>query len=186
MSFQRMTLIGSAPAVNSSATAARFKPVAFVLEIAQGIQLAARILESFEQLHGFVQFLGAAEDHLRLFLCLRADRFDGVAGNVARGLVDVVAHVVDRSREEIDVVPVERRHERPVEEVDHLAGEPVAFVLELLHRPQVRSVRGEFVKQVDQLARDADRIGGRALEEPEELPVLRDQRDTCHGAPLSG
>ena len=50
--------------------AARFKPVAFVLEIAHGIQLAARILESFEELHGFVDFCGAAEDHLRLFLRL--------------------------------------------------------------------------------------------------------------------
>ena len=140
MSFQRMTAIGSSPEVKSSETAVAVEPVTFVLEIAQRVQLAARVLESLEAADRLVQLLGAAQDHLRLLLRLRPDLLDPVADDVPCGLVDVIADVVDRTGEEIDVVPVERRHERAIEEVDDLAREAVTLVLQLFDFAQVRPV----------------------------------------------
>ena len=127
-----------------------------------------------------------------LFLRLRPDLLDAVAGDVARSLVDVVADVVDRAGQQVDVVTIEGRDERAVEQVDDLARQPVALVLELLDLPQVRAVRREVLEQLDELPGDADRVLRGALQEPEELSSLRDQRDTCHelsfsiGGSLSG
>src|SRR6059036_953866 len=111
------------------------EPVAFVLEIAERVQLAARVLESLQAANRFVQLLGATQDHLCLLLRLRPDLLDSVPDDVPRSLVDVIADVVDRTRQEIDVVTVERRYERAIEEVDDLAREAVALVLQLLDLP---------------------------------------------------
>ena len=52
----------------------------------------------------------------------RARRHVGhlVGVDVVGGLVDVVADVVEHRREPVHVVAVERRHERAVEQADHL------------------------------------------------------------------
>ena len=81
-------------------------------------------------------------DHLRLRARLWADLADPVAQDVPRRLVDVVADVVERARELVHVVTVERRHERAVEQRDDLVGEPVAMVLELLDVAAQRVVLG--------------------------------------------
>ena len=63
----------------------------------------------------------------------------------------MVADVVERAREPVHVIAVERRHEGAVEEVDELVGKPVALVLQLLHLAfqVIRAVR-EPVEQLDE------------------------------------
>ena len=111
------------------------EPVALVFEVAQVVQLAARVLEPVEPRNRLVQLLGAAQDHLCLLLRDRPDLLDAVADDVPSRLVDVVADIVDCAREVVDVVAVERGHEGPVQKVDELARYPVAFVLRLLDLP---------------------------------------------------
>src|SRR5205809_1031362 len=82
-------------------------------EVAQLVQLSARVLEALEPVDRLVQLLGAAQDHLSLFFCKRSDLIHAVADDVPRGLVDVVADVVDCTREVVDVIAVERRDESP-------------------------------------------------------------------------
>ena len=99
-----------------------------------------------------------------------------------RGLVDVVADVVERAGEPVHVVAVERRHERPVDQVDELVREPVALVLELLDvaHPLLGALR-ELVQEVDQPLRDLDGVRRSLVEQVEELALLGDEADACHG-----
>src|SRR5438132_8547467 len=117
-----------------------------------------------------------------LLLGERPDLLDAVADDVPRRLVDVVADVVDRTREVVDVVAVERRHERPVQQVDELARHTIALVLRFLDLPQEVAVGRKFVEQAAELLRDADGVRRRAGEQPEELAILRDERDPSHAA----
>jgi hypothetical protein len=108
------------------------EPVALVLEVTQRAKLATRVFEPFESFHRLVELLGATADYLSLLARLRPDPVDAVARDVRGRLVDVVTDVVDGGRQAVDVVPIERRHERSVEEVHHLPREAVALVLEVL------------------------------------------------------
>ena len=101
--------------------------------------MCPRVLEALEQRDGVGELPRRAPNDLRLLACLQADLADAVGDDPPRRLVDVVADVVERAREPVHVVAVERRHEVAVEEVDELVGEPVALVLELLHRRAMRS-----------------------------------------------
>ena len=93
----------------------------------------------------------------------------------------MVADVVEHAGEAVHVVAVERRHERPVDQVDQLVGEAVAVVLELLDvaHPLV-GVLGEVVQEVGELLRDRDRVRGGLVEEVEELALLGDEADSGH------
>src|SRR5205823_5812256 len=77
---------------------------------------------------------------------------------------------------------VERRHERAVEQIDDLVGEPVAFVLEVLDvaRPVVGVLR-EMGEQVDEGRGDRDDVLRGPVVEVEELAFLRDEVDPRHG-----
>src|SRR4051812_11122631 len=155
--------------------------VAFVLELAQLDELAARVLEPVQLPDGVIQLLRRAQDDVRLLERGRADAADAVADDVARRLVDVVADIVQRTGEPVDVVAVERRHEGPVEQVDDVMREPVAFVLELLDRAQARfAVLRIRLEEPHEGARDLDRVRRRAREEVEELRSLWDQTDANH------
>src|ERR671936_828966 len=154
--------------------------VPLVFEVAQLVQLAARVLETFEPVDGVVEFFGAAKDDVRLFLRLRPDLLDAVTGDVACRLVDVVADVVDRAREVVDVVAVERRDERAVEQIDELARDTVSLVLEVLDLAQEIAVRRKLVDEATQELRDPDGVRRRVREEAEELTVLWDERDPRH------
>ena len=92
----------------------------------------------------------------------------------------MVADVVDRTGEVVDVVAVERGHERPVQEVDELARHAVALVLRLLDLAQEVLVRREVVEEPDEELRDADGVLRRTREESEELPLLRNERNAGH------
>ena len=71
---------------------------------------------------------------------------DVVEPDDRRRRVDRVHHVVERSRQRVDVFAIERRHERAVEALDDLVGQEVALVLDLLDLVRLvpdRLVRGE-------------------------------------------
>ena len=118
---------------------------------------------------------------LRRITCRLLLRFGRISStpypNVPRSLVDVIADVVDSTRQQINVITVERRDEGAIEEVDDLACEAVAFVLQLFDLPQVSSVRREPVKELDELARDPHRVVGCVLEEPKEACLFVGPRD---------
>src|SRR5207245_7916814 len=72
--------------------------IAFVLEVAQGVQLAAGIPEALEPSDRLVELPGAPTTHLRLLLRMRTDRLHTETDDVAGRLVHVIANVVDRGR----------------------------------------------------------------------------------------
>src|ERR687887_382483 len=91
------------------------QPVAFVLELAELHQLAARVLETLEPRDGLLQLGRGPQDHVPLGLGRRADLLDAVADDVPRGLVDVVADVVQGPGQPVHVVAVERGDEGAVQ-----------------------------------------------------------------------
>ena len=107
-----------------------------------------------------------------------------VADDVPGRLVDVVADVVERTGQAVHVVAVERCHERAVQQVDDLVGEPVPLVLELLDvaDPLLRAVR-RLGEQVDERPRDGDGVRRGLVVEVKELLALRDKRDPRHRLP---
>ena len=157
MSFQRMIETASSPDANSCAIALAVQTVALVLELAQLDQLALRVLEAFELENGLAQLRRRALDHRGLLVRVLADLRHAVAEDVPGRLVDVVADVVERAREPVHVVAVERRHERAVEQVDDLVRQAVALVLGVLDvaRERVAVVR-EPLEQPHEQPRDLD------------------------------
>src|SRR5437773_4862234 len=158
------------------------QPVALVLELAELDQLALRVAEALEPLDRLLELRRRPRDHLALRPRSRPDLGDPVADDVARGLVDVVADVVERASEPVHVVTVERRHERPVQQVDDLVREAVALVLELLDvADQVGGLSiGLAAEEIDEQPGDRDSVRRRLVVELEELLPLRNERDPGH------
>ncbi len=177
MSFQRMIVSGSAPERKSSAIASREQPVALVLELAQRSELVRGVLEALEPLHRLVQARRGAVDHLGLLVRLERDLAHLVGVDVVGSLVDVVADVVEHRRELVHVVAIERRHERAVQQVDHLARQPVALVLELADVGQLALGVRPILEQLDEQPRDVARVGGGLGEQVEEAALLRGQAE---------
>ena len=90
--------------------------------------MLARVLEAVEWHDGFSELDRRASDHDRLGLRLFRDRGHTVEADVVSRLVDVVAHVVESTGKAVNVVAVERRDKRSVEEVDDVLREAVALV----------------------------------------------------------
>ena len=107
MSFQRMIAIGVFARREQLARSLAVQTVALVLELAQLDQLALRVLEALELANRFAQLRRGALDHLGLLVRVLANLGHAVAEDVPRGLVDVVADVVERAREPVHVVAVE-------------------------------------------------------------------------------
>ena len=146
--------------------------VALVLELAQGEEMPVCVAEALEQLDRLVQSRRRAVDHFRLLARPRRDVGHLVRVDVVGGLVDVVADVVDHGREPVHVVAVEGRDERPVEQVDHLVGQPVALVLGLADVEQEPPADRPTVDQLDEESRDLPGIERPLVEEVEELALL--------------
>ena len=180
MSFQRMITSGSCSAAEQLGDRVAQQPVAFVLQLPQGEELLGGILEALEQLDRFMQPRRGPVDHVGLLPRLRRDLLDLVGVDVVGCLVDVVAHVVDHGDQAVHVVAVERRDERPVQEVDHLARQPVALVLGFANRVQPLGAGRPVVEQLDQEARDLPRVRRSLDEEREELALLRHQAKRGH------
>jgi hypothetical protein len=158
-------------------------PVSLVLELAQLDQLAAGVLEALQHDDRFAKLARGTVDHARLLGRLAPDLTHAVAGDLLGGVVDEVADVVERRREPVHVVAVERRHERAVEQVEDLVRQAVAFVLELLDVAHARiGLRRESLEQLDQCLRDRHRILRGAVVQREELALLRNEAHACHAA----
>ena len=135
--------------------------VAFVLQRAQLVELVARVAKALEPVDRLVELGRRSEDHLRLLARLPGHTLYAVDAEVVRGLVHVVADVVERAGETVHVVAVERRHESAVEEVDHLVCQAVTLVLavlDLLH--QAAAVLGKALEELYEQPRDLDRVRG--------------------------
>src|SRR6266404_9622621 len=88
----------SAPAEETRDGGAR-KAVALVLELAQLDQLPFRILEALEPADRLGELLGRAVDDRRLLSGLAAHLLHAVADDLLGGIVDVVAEIVEHTRE---------------------------------------------------------------------------------------
>jgi hypothetical protein len=155
--------------------------IAFVFQRPELVQLLARVPEALEPVDRLVELGRGAEDHLSLGARLLGHALDAVDRQVVRGLVDVVADIVERSGEAVHVIAVERGHKRAVEQVHDLVRQAVSLVLEildLLH--EARAVCGEALQQPDKQTRDLDRVRGRLRIEREELLLLRGQSKARH------
>ena len=90
------------------------------------------------------------------------------------GAVDQVHNVVQPGGQEVDVLPVERGDEHPVEPGDHLVGHLVRLVLQALdlvhdRRPPLGIRSEQLLQQIRRLYRE----GGDGAEEIEEFLVAR-------------
>src|SRR5581483_1992980 len=156
------------------------EPVALVLELPQPVQVHGRVLEAVEPPHRGVQLDRAAVDDVGLRLRLVRDHLHAVELDVVCRLFDVVADVVEHPREPVEILAVERRHERAVEQGDQLVGEPVALVLSLLDPDGEVLAVGELGEQLDEQAAHLDGVRGRLAVELEELRLLRNESKPCH------
>src|SRR5687768_6834551 len=150
------------------------EPVTFVLEDAELAERVVRFLEAVEVAHARVQCRRGAIDHVALLARPLGNPAHVVQLEVRRCVVDVVADVVERGREPEDVVSVERRHERPVDEPDQLGRQLVAVVLALLDPgDQLAAVLGVPREQLGEESGDLDDVARGLREQLEEPSVLR-------------
>ena len=108
------------------------EPVAFVLELPELLELERGVVEPVEALDGLVELDCGPQDDVCLVARVVRNRLHSVGVEMVGGVINEVADVVDRRGQPVDVVAVERRDERPVEEADDLARHVVAPVLERL------------------------------------------------------
>src|SRR5438093_2812373 len=105
---------------------------------------------ALERLDRVDDLLGGIEDDARQLARPRTNALDVVQADDRRRRVDRVHDVVERARERVDVLAVERRDERAVQALNDLVGQEVALVLDLLDFLRLvpdRTRRLEHVKQ---------------------------------------
>ena len=71
-------------------------------------------------------------DDVRQLARAEANGVEPVEPDQRRRRVDGVHHVVERPRQRVDVLAIERRDERPVQPLDDLVRQEVALVLDFL------------------------------------------------------
>ena len=127
-----------------------------------------------------------AEDHAGLLDGLRRDLLDTVQVELVGDLVHEVADVVEDGRQVVDVLTIDRRHKRLVDELDDLVGDAVPLVLAVLdlvdQGPPVRVV----LEQVEQELRRRDEVRRCPIEEWIEAPRLRSQSELRHAITVLG
>ena len=129
MSFHLTRLTGSVSPLNSSAIAARTMPVALVLEPVDLDPVLVQVLEALEMTERVVQELCLLDDDRRLLDGRRGRGVDAVQDERVGGLLDQVEHIVEAADQPVDVLAVERRHERRLETMADVVADLVAAVL---------------------------------------------------------
>src|SRR5829696_6289684 len=104
-------------------------PVAVVLQPVDLHRVVRDVLEAAQPRHRLGDLASGRVEHMSEVLGLRHRRLDLVQPEVVRDLLGVVDHVVERGRERVDVLAVDRRDERLVEALDDVVGDPVAVLL---------------------------------------------------------
>ena len=100
---------------------------------------------------------------------------DAVHDHLARGLVDVVADVVEASRERVQIVPVVGDDEGVVEQADQLVRQVVAHRLELADLLRRREAGGKAREELDEQLRDVDEVVRCAREQLGEVVIPRNE-----------
>src|SRR3954470_11395136 len=117
------------PAVEQRRDGVAHDAVAVVLEPVDLDGVVAQVLEVAQPRHRLGDLAAGLEQDVRQALGLLHRRLDAVEPEVVGDLVDEVDDVVERGGEGQDVLAVDRRHERLVEPLDQVVGDPVARLL---------------------------------------------------------
>ncbi len=122
-------------------------------------------LAPFERLERFDDLIGGRHDNPRELARLGTHALDLVEPHDRRRRVDRVHDVIQRSRQLMDVFTIEGRDERPMQPLDDLVRQEVAFVLDFLdlirlvanrllgreHLPEQRGAAPDFLRQRDEI-----------------------------------
>src|SRR4051794_38933107 len=147
--------------------------VAVVLEPVHLDRVVRDVAEVAQPRHGLVELTRRLVEHVGELLGLLEGRLDLVEAEVVGDLLGVVDDIVERGRERVDVLAVDRRDEHLVEAADDVVRDPVALLLadqDVARHAGVLRVAAQHL--VEQVGRAHDVAGG-LLEEVEELTVSR-------------
>src|SRR4051812_30659516 len=147
--------------------------VAVVLEPVHLDRVVRDVAEVAQPRHGLVELTRGLVEHVGELLGLLEGRLDLVEAEVVGDLLRVVDHVVERGRERVDVLAVDRRDEGLVEPPDDVVGDPVPVLLADEDVAGELAALGERDEHVLEQARGAQDVAAGLLEEIEELPVTR-------------
>src|SRR5438876_4124417 len=129
---------------------------------------------AFERLDRVDDLLGGIEDDARQLARPRTNALDVVQADDRRRRVDRVHDVVERARERVDVLAVERRDERAVQALNDLVGQEVALVLDFLDLVGLVPDRARRLEHVQQQPRAVPDLLGERVEVVVEPRFSRD------------
>ncbi len=173
MSFQRITTSASVLPAKSARDGLAQQRVACVLERVHLDEIRARgggVVHALDRLRE--RAARVAHDH-GLGRRRLGDVADAVHDHLARGLVDVIADVVEASRQRVQVLAVVRDDEGVVEQPYELMGQLVADGLELADALGDGKAAGEPREELDQQLGDLDEVVRRAREQLGEVVISR-------------
>ena len=165
MSFHRMTTSGSSPSRKSRAVAARTIRSPSSSSVWTSIRWWLMSFRPSRPCDRVGDLGDRAEDHAGLLDGLRRHLLDAVQVELVGDLVHEVADVVEDGRQVVDVLAVDRRHERLVDELDDLVGDAVALVLAVLDLVDQGPPVGVVLEQVEQELRRRDEVRRCPVEE---------------------
>ena len=173
MSFQRITIIGSMPATNRSAIAARWirSPSFSSRWISTSCGPTSSPLRRPRRLRR--DLLGGGDEHLGHRLRLLHRRLDGVERELVRGLLGEVDDVVERARQRVHVGRVQVRAPAPAlrQPVQDVVDDPVALLLAQQDVALQAGLLREVRQQVAQQQRRALHVAPGLLKERQQFGV---------------
>ena len=175
MSFQRITTSASVLPAKSARDRLAQQRVARVLERVQLDEVRARRGGVVHALDGLGQRAAGVTHHDGLGDRRLGHVANAVHDDLARGLVDVIADVVEPARERVQVLAVVRHDERVVEQAHELVGELVADGLELADPLGDRQASGKAREQLDEQLGDLDEVVRGACEQLGEVVIPRNE-----------
>src|SRR3954451_12479856 len=147
--------------------------VAVVLEAVDLDCVVRDVFEAAQPRHRLGDLARGGVQHVSEVLPLRHRRLDLVEPEVVGDLLGVIDHVVERGRQRVDVLAVDRRDEGLVEPPDDVVGDPVPVLLADEDVAGELAALGERDEHVLERARGAQDVAAGLLEEIEDLPVTR-------------
>jgi len=147
--------------------------VAVVLEPVQLDGVVRDVTEAAQSRHRLRDLPRSRVQHARQVLGLHHGRLDFVEPEIIRDLLREVDHVVERRGELVDVLAVDRRHERLVEALDDVVGDPVAVLLADQDVARQLITLGVLREQLLEQCRGPKDVPARLLEQIEELAIAR-------------
>ena len=181
MSFQLITTIGSMPSTEQRRERLARDPVALVLEPVDLDEVMVQLLEAAQPRERLGDVAAGILQHAGQLQRLLHRGLDVVEPHEVGRLLGEVDDVVERRRERVDVLTVDRRHRRAVQPVDDVVGDPVALLLadqDLAAKP---ARVGPLLHQPAQELGGVQDVRPRLVEEVEELAILGNETESGHG-----